>query len=354
MKLDGKALFLAKLALGIIAFAAAIYLIDWRQVWSAVGRLSISGLLLAQVAVMFEFPFLSWRWHLIVRAANPVPARRHIETYLIALFLGIVTPGQVGTDAYRFVVLRGEGVRTRPTLTLLLRERLVGLASYLLFLLVGAPLACWTEVGIPAEGSRFLLAGAGLAACGLAGIFGGRYLIRLLRLTRAGRLNRYVRDFLKLVDRASRFRSPGEAAQLLALSVFGALIPWIASFYIVAQLTGIQVGFFLIGAVVVVVELVRLIPLTIQGLGVREAVFAAVFAMVGHDPASGFVICAVCFVLLNLAVLLVGLVGYGLAFGNRELALAPTDPRVNAEPETGVTARSTAHVEPLSRHNRGH
>lgn len=325
MKLDGKALFFAKLALGIAAFAAAIYMIDWRDVWSAVGRLSVSGVLLAQVIVLFEFPFLAWRWHLIVRAASPLPARRHIETYLIAVFLGMFTPGQVGTDAYRFVALRGEGVRTRSILTLLLRERLLGLVGYLLVLSIAAPLAWGIEAGIPAEGNKFLLACAALAALGLAGIFAGRYVVYLLRLIGPGRLHRYVRDFLKLVDRASRFRSWREAAQLLGLSIFGGVVPWILTFYIVARLTGVQVGFFLIGAVVVIVELVRLIPLTVQGLGVREAAFAAVFVMVGHDAAAGFVICAVCFVLLNVATLIVGLVGYGLAFGNRGMALAPPD-----------------------------
>jgi uncharacterized protein (TIRG00374 family) len=325
MKLDGTALFFAKLALGIAAFAAAIYMIDWRDVWSAVGRLSVFGVLLAQVVVLFEFPFLAWRWHLIVRAASPLPARRHIETYLIAVFLGMFTPGQVGTDAYRFVALRGEGVRTRAILTLLLRERLLGLLGYLLFLSVAALLAWWIEVGIPAEGSKFLLACAALAVLGVAGIFGGRYVVYLLRLIGPRRLHRHIRDFLKLVDRAFRFRSLREAAELLGLSILGGVIPWVLTFYIVAQLTGIQVGFFLIGAIVIIVELVRLIPLTVQGLGVREAAFAAVFAMVGYDPAAGFVICAVCFVLLNVAALIVGLVGYGLAFGNRGMAVAATN-----------------------------
>jgi len=329
MKLDGKALFFAKLALGIAAFAAAIYMIDWRDVWSAVGRLSVAGVLLAQVVVLFEFPFLSLRWHLIVREANPQPARRHVETYLIAVFLGMFTPGQVGTDAYRFVALRGEGVRTRSILTILLRERLLGLTGYLLFLSIAALLAWRIETSIPAEGSKLLLASAALAFLGIAGIFGGRYVVYLLRLISLGRLHRYVRDFLKLVDRASRFRSLREAAQLLGLSILGGVIPWVLTFYIVAQLTGVYVGFFLIGAIVIIVELVRLIPLTVQGLGVREAAFAAVFAMVGHDAAAGFVICAVCFVLLNVAALIVGLVGYGLAIGHRGMTLAPTDAPVN-------------------------
>jgi uncharacterized membrane protein YbhN (UPF0104 family) len=235
------------------------------------------------------------------------------------------TPAQVGTDAFRFVALRGVGVRTRSILTMLLRERLLGLVGYLLVLAIAAPLAWAIEPGIPAEGDKFLLSGAALAALGVAGIFGGRYVVYLLRLMSPGRQHRYIRDFLKLVDRASRFRSAREAAQLLGLSIFGGVIPWILTFYIVAHLTGVHVGFFLIGATVVIVELVRLIPLTAQGLGVREAAFAAVFAMVGQDPAAGFAICAVCFMLLNVAALIVGLVGYALAFGNRGVALAPTN-----------------------------
>jgi len=48
-------------------------------------------------------------------------------------------------------------------------------------------------------------------------------------------------------------------------------------FYIAALAVDVDVSYLLIGAIVVIVELVRLIPLTVQGIGVREATRRAGF-----------------------------------------------------------------------------
>jgi uncharacterized protein (TIRG00374 family) len=320
MTFDRRTMFFAKLAFGIFAFALAIYVLDWREIWNAAGQLNALAVLLVLVVILSEFPFLAWRWHLIAREESPAPAKRHIETYFIAAFLGMFTPGHVGTDAYRFVSLRGEGVRASSILTMLLRERLLGLVGYLLFLAFAALIAWQVDRAVPADGRTFLLLCAVLSGLGVAVIIGGRYIVYLLRLISRGRVHRYIREGLKLIDRAFHFRRARDAAALIGLTMMGDVNQWVLSFYIVALVIGVDISFFLIGAIVIIVELVRLIPVTVQGLGVREAAFAATFAIVGHDPATGFLISTVCFVLLNVATLIVGLTGYALAFGNRKSA----------------------------------
>src|SRR5215469_8191547 len=65
--------------------------------------------------------------------------------------------GHLGTDVYRLVSGRAQGVRTSRILAMLLRERLLGLVGYLLFLTITASVALKIEGRIPAEGRRFLL-----------------------------------------------------------------------------------------------------------------------------------------------------------------------------------------------------
>ena len=319
MVLDRRKIFFVKVGLGIAAFGAAINILDWRAIWDVAGQLTIATVLLVLIIILSEFPFLAWRWHLIVREESSEPARRHFETYFIAAYLGAFTPGHVGTDAYRFVVMRTQGVRTSPILTMLLRERLLGLVGYLLFLTIAALLALHNDERIPAEGRGFLLLCSVLSGFGVAAIIGGRCVVYLLRRISVGRVPRYLSDILKLIDRAFRFRVL-EAVALLGLTIIGDVNFWVLAFYIVALAIGVDISFFLIGAIVIIVELVRLIPLTVQGIGVREAAFAALFALVGQDPATGFVISTVCFVMLNVATLIVGLAGYALAFSNRKIA----------------------------------
>jgi uncharacterized protein (TIRG00374 family) len=312
----------AKITLGIAILAAAINMLDWRVIWDVAGQLTIAAVLVVLIIILSEFPFLAWRWHLIVRDESSEPARRHFETYFIAAYFGAFTPGHVGTDAYRFVSMRSQGVRTSPIVAMLLRERVLGLVGYLLFLSIAASISLQTDEHLPAEGRGFLLVCALLSGLAIAALIGGRYAVYLLRLISISGVQRYLSEIIKVIDCAFQFRRLPEAAMLLGLTIIGDVNLWALAFYVVALAIGVDISFFLIGAIVVIVELVRLIPLTIQGIGVREAAFAALFALVGQDPATGFVISSLCFVLLNVASLIIGLTGYILAFNNRRIAQA--------------------------------
>jgi glycosyltransferase 2 family protein len=316
----GRTKMFAKIGLGIAALVVAIHVLDWRAIWGVAEQLTIAAVLLVLIIIILEFFFLAWRWYLIVRQESSEPARHHFESYFIAAYLGAFTPGHVGTDAYRFVSMRTQGMRTSLILAMLLRERLLGLVGYLLLLAITAFIALYIDDRIPAEGRGFLLLCAALSSLGVAAVVGGRYVVYLLPLISIRRVQSYLSEIPKLIDLAFRFDGLPEAAKLLSLTIIGDASLWVLAFYIVAVGIGVHISFFLIGAVVVIVELLRLIPVTVQGIGVREAAFAALFALVGQDPASGFVISAVCFVLLNVATLVVGLAGYALAFNNRRIA----------------------------------
>jgi len=320
MIFDRKKMFFLKLGLGIAAFAAVINLLDWNVIWDAAQQLTISSVLFVLVCILSEFPFLAWRWHLIVREESSRPARRHFGTYFIAAYLGAFTPGHLGTDVYRLVSMRTHGVRTTPILAMLLHERLLGLLGYLLFLATAASIAIQIDERIPAEGRNFLLLCAVLSGLGVAAIIGARYIVCSLRAITVRRKKSYVSEIIELSDRAFRLRELPEAAKLLGLTIIGDVSVWVLAFYIAALAIGVDISYFLIGAIVMIVELMRLIPLTVQGIGVREAAFSALFGLVGQDPATGFVISTLCFVLLNVATLMIGLVGYVLTFSSRRIA----------------------------------
>ena len=309
-------MFYAKLVLGVAAFTAAIYLLDWQYVWRAAEQVSFTGVSLVLLIILVEFPLFAWRWHVIVGRAGGIPARRQVEMYLIAVLLGLFTPGQLGGDGYRLVLLRREGVRSGLALTLLLRERVLGLCGQLLFAAAAAAVALSTETSIPARGHAFLLSCAMLSGIVVAVLLGGRSIVYLLRLLSLRRVHPHIRDGLRLAHRAFQFRSASEAALLMSMTLVGAAT-WVMAYAVVARLVGVEIGFFLLGAVVIVVELVRLVPVTVQGLGVREAAFAGIFALIGQDAATGFAICAMCYLLLNVATLIAGLAGYGQAFVNQ-------------------------------------
>ena len=57
------------------------------------------------------------------------------------------------------------------------------------------------------------------------------------------------------------------------------------------------------------IEIVRFVPLSIQGIGIREGGFATLFAFIGFDPETGFTIGLLGYTALSLTQLLIGLTG---------------------------------------------
>ena len=52
-------------------------------------------------------------------------------------------------------------------------------------------------------------------------------------------------------------------------------------------------------AIATSVELVRIVPITISGIWLREGTFATLFGMFGYAPESGFVLDAAAYVALS-------------------------------------------------------
>jgi hypothetical protein len=91
-----------------------------------------------------------------------------------------------------------------------------------------------------------------------------------------------------------------------------ALVLWVAAVKFVAVRLGIEIPWPALLAVVTAAEIARVVPATIQGIGMREAAYAALFGLSGHSPESGFVLGAVAYLALGAALVLTGALGAAL------------------------------------------
>lgn len=299
-----------KLGLGIAMIAAALWVIDWRAVVDILKSVDPWVFAGAVALIALEFPILGLRWHLMVREVAPQPLGRHMRGYLIATFVGSFTPGQVGGDIYRFLDL-GKAADSKASLAaVILQERVIGLATFLLFYLacMGGLLLRDTEA---LGGARDLLVTLGAAS--LAGLLG---------LACAGPLLGWARSLPVVAERpalagmaefvaaAVRLGPARRLVPLLALSLLGGCGLWALAVAILAGQAGAAgVPWLFLGMVAVAVELIRLVPLTAQGLGVRELAFAALFAAAGHGAEAGFALGAVAYAAASLSLVLAGAAG---------------------------------------------
>ncbi len=217
------------------------------------------------------------------------------------------TPANIGGDAYRFFNLRRD-TNAGNILALLVVERVLGLIAYLITFLVSLTYV-WLAYPKLEEKSRIFFTYAGLSV-GLA-------LIALLVLPRLIALFALVKPLSKTrlqlvlmtcLDGISANRGKG-LFFLLGYSVLAVML-WIFAVGVIAKGLGIQPGWAALGVTAVLAELIRLVPITLHGIGLRESAYAFLFSMLGQQPEHGFVLGTVCYIVLNFAALAVGTTGF--------------------------------------------
>lgn len=302
---------LARFLVSAGLIAAALWLLDWKALRSSLANLTPELFLLAAVTAVPHFLILGLRWHVIVRPLSGAPALSSLADYLVSVFFNSVTPGYIGGDAYRFMSLRRKAPPGRLLATLL-RERYVGLVG-MIALLVGASALALAEGEVPQTALRPLLSACAFLGLGLLGAHLAEFLIhrRLGGATPQGGLLGRLASFLGVVHEAVNWASPADTLRLCALSMLGAL-PWLLSVKIIAQAVGAPIGLTGITMVFTLVELARFIPISIQGIGVREGLCAAFFGMLGHSSAEGFVVGAASYLAFQCTLLAMSALGLGL------------------------------------------
>ena len=258
--------------------------IDLTAFWQRVKDMNPAWLLLAISIYAGQQMIGVWRWNRLLRAQHIDVSRRTLtESIWVSMFFNNFLPSNIGGDVVRIAdTAPAAGSKTLAT-TVVLVDRALGLAALLLVAALGAFLANVMGVYIP--GARWLwvasAAGAVLAISVIAMPDFVRHLLAPIRALNRPWLTERAR---RLEDAVARFRKAPEA---LAGAFGGAIVVQITivAFYLLTA-QGLSVPLpILLGAVLIPVSLVvQMAPISINGFGVREAVFAFFFRRFGLPP----------------------------------------------------------------------
>jgi hypothetical protein len=104
--------------------------------------------------------------------------------------------------------------------------------------------------------------------------------------------------FQRLREAAYHFAILSRWRLLFALALaLAALVTWLVCVGIIAEASGVGLRPSIIVMLAVVTQCVRLLPISIQGIGVREATFASLAAQFGGAAAPAFAACATVYAL---------------------------------------------------------
>ena len=261
--------------------------LDTAAVWHSVRH--ADGGLLAAAAVVLVLSNLvgSLQWGLLLRAQGlTAPWPRIVSAFHIGLFFNNLLPANVGGDLARIHGVSGYSAGLSPVVSATVMDRLLGLFVIAAFGVAAAPLGM-REVHQPliyaAVVATFLAAGGALLAA------------RSRRLT--GWALRPVRalGFARVADRAER-----TAASLRLLARRTALIGGVTGIsigtqvlrlyvhYLVARGLGIRVTEAALWTFVPVLAVVAALPISLNGLGVREWAATQLLPHAGVAPEAAF------------------------------------------------------------------
>jgi uncharacterized protein (TIRG00374 family) len=291
----------AKIGVSVALFVVAVMVIGPHRIIDAISDASLTSLLGAGTLVVVSTGLLLFRWIVMTRTEVPAPVARHVRIYLYANFLNSFTPGNVGGDVYRLARLRVDARRPAAPLECVLRERVLGLLAYLVGLTLAVPTWAMSGGRVP---RAFWIASACSAAAALAILLMPRAISPVLRhrsLNERPRFRRAI-EFVQRVSVLSHGSRPGVLTLLSMLS----WAAWVSAVTVVGHGLGLALPWPAVATVATLTELVRLVPLTFQGVGVRESAFAALAALSGSSTGAGFATATVAYLLLSLTLLLSG------------------------------------------------
>jgi uncharacterized protein (TIRG00374 family) len=247
------------------------------------------------------------RWWLLLRPLTQRPAYASLLRYsLIGNFFNVLVPGGVAGDIIRGLETRKLGLNTDEALGAVITDRVVALVG-LVVVAASGMLFCWRQV--LAAGLAVHLGAAAAVVLGLtAALFSRRLGRAFTRFAGPLRIEARVGGVLASLARYRReFPRTLLAATIAGLASHGLMI---ASIYVLARALGSgtpDFGYFLV--FVPVIALLTALPVTVGGLGIRDAGFVLLFPLVGMEKAHALGTSFLFFV----AVLLTALMG-GVAY----------------------------------------
>jgi hypothetical protein len=252
---------LLKLVIGLGVLGYVLTTLDIGVLRTLAQRASLPHLLAITAVALAGHVVGALRFKLLADPVARLSALEHVRQYFVGAYFSMFLPSSMGGDGVRVLLLKGQGVPASAAASLVFTERALGAIS-LVLVAAGAALAST----LPRE-LTFLLV---LAA---AGTIPGLLVAHLLsqKLSPKNPLLRQA------VEAARAALSHGRLLPALVMSI----VYQVATVYVtvvVDQALGLGVHAAMVLALAPLIWFVTLLPISVGGLGVREAGFVIVFA----------------------------------------------------------------------------
>jgi uncharacterized protein (TIRG00374 family) len=270
-------------SLGILAYLL-IKVVNIRDLWANLKDAKISYFL-AAIAVYFAVQTLSaYRWYLLLKPVNiETSFPRILGLFYLGMYFNFFLPSSIGGDVFKVYYLNKETARLSASTASVFVDRDIGMGGLLLIALAAA---AWAGIRVP-PGNGYLLApifaliGVAFIAANLALFYRPTYktLHRLLSVFRMKKADEKVE---RLFESVNSYRGKWGLAAVALLISLGVQVGCAVVNRLAAGAIGLhtQHGWIDYMVFIPAIGLIGMIPLTMNGAGLREGSYILLFQSV--------------------------------------------------------------------------
>ncbi len=257
--------------LGLALLAWIFRAVAWNQLFESLARANPLWFLGALSAAAAQMVISAWRWQVVlhIQLGERLPLTELTRYYFMSGFFNNLLPANLGGDIMRAGALFNQGRDKMAVASSVIVERVLSLIELCL-------LAAWAVVfgGLPVT----LSLSPGLVGAGAAAALGGMIVLVWLWKRPPARL-RFLVARAEALMVSYRQQKRGLALVLLITMAYHLVTMLIT--YCTLRAVGIDLSLQANLAIYAVAALALTLPLTIQGVGVREGVYVGLLALFG-------------------------------------------------------------------------
>jgi len=283
-------MLVAKIVVSVALLWLLISRIDVGRLWTYARHASPSWLLLA-LALYFVSACISVaRWGRLLHTQDvPIPDTRLMKSYLVSMFYNNFLPSNIGGDVIRIAdTAKAAGSRTLAT-TVVLVDRLVGLMGLAFVAAIGATAARVRPPGPVGPAALWGGLGAVTIACAPALLKPDslEWVLRPLRVIHAEWIDKRVEHLTTALE---KFRAGLTTLVLCFLASIVVQVALVFFYAAIAHSMGIPISAWNLATIVPISFIVQMLPLSINGFGLREATFGFYFTHLGLPLESALIV----------------------------------------------------------------
>ncbi|MFN8180054.1 MAG: lysylphosphatidylglycerol synthase transmembrane domain-containing protein [bacterium] len=329
--MKGHILRIGRIVLGVALLFWVLRQVHWGDLKDKLAHAKHEWVLAALLVSTAANLLGAWRWQLLLASLRRRVAISYLfGSYFVGLFFNNFLPSNVGGDVVRAAGARKKGGGSfTEHLTVVLVERMIGLLATLC--LGGVAAAAGHAKWLGPRVTEALIAALVVSAVGLYLALSApvRHLAaRLLPRVPIAFVRRVVAKMLGAFELFSK--APGALAANFALSV-GFQFLLIVHFWLIQFAFGGDAPFRTFLVVVPLVFTAMMLPVGINGLGVREWAFVALLTRAGFEPATALALSLASYGIAVLQGLIGGIVHVTREIAERAQPAAPIEPRTNGD-----------------------